>query len=118
MMFNRSRIHAAALVAESNDRLGASIERANRELGDKLDDISKRETKAKDRVDISLEEYERMKADIRRLVNDNRYMRYVLSQLHMPLDIKIIPDTIVTSYMRDMKDFKRKYRIEFDTEDF
>ena len=90
---------------------------AIRKLTEKIDDISKRGIKVRDRVDISLEEYEQMKAEIRRLSIDNRYMTDILSQLRIPLDMRIIPGSIDVVYTHDIKDFRLKYRIEFEVED-
>ena len=90
---------------------------AIRKLTQTLDDISKREIKVRDRVDISLEEYERMKNEIRRLNGENIQMRAVLGKFHIPLDVKIIPDSIEINYAHDIRWFKRRYRIEFEAED-
>ena len=104
----------ADTVARSNDNLGRNIARSNRELGEKLETISKAEIKSKDRVNISLAEYENMKDQISSLSAENRKMRYLLKKIDIPLDKNIIPDSIQTRYTYDPTCLVCKFMVCFD----
>ena len=49
------------MIAQSNKDLGHVIAKSNKEYAEKLKEISEAEIKSKNRVDITLEEYETMK---------------------------------------------------------
>lgn len=106
-------LYAADMVARSNASLEESLVRSNREYGEKLESISKAEIKSKDRVNISLEEYEYMKHRIESLDSEVHNLRSVLNKINIPLDKKIIPDTIRTYYCRDPLHFRHTFRVEF-----
>jgi hypothetical protein len=103
--------------ARSNDMLRESIATSMSTLSNRLEDISKAEISARDRVDISLAECERMKEQIRTLESENGYLRDILSNLRLPLEHHIIPDSIVTEWSHDLKCFVTHWQIRFDTED-
>lgn len=69
---------------------------------------------SKDRVDISLNEYKRF------LNLENQIRRYerILKSLGIPFELNIDTDSIHVSYCDNPRDFKRKYRIEFDVMEF
>lgn len=99
---------AAGIVAESN-----------KELGKKLEAISKEEIKSKDRVDISLEEYQRICRHIENLERQNSQMGKLIVQLGIPVEIinSIKTDTVNVTHCDDIKDFVRHYRVAFDVDD-
>lgn len=103
----------ADAIAKSNDNLAETIRFSNRELGEKLESISQAEIKSKDRVDITLEEYENMKRTIEKLTFDNRCMRDVLDRIEVPIHRKIIPDSIRNYCTEDRRNFRYIYTIEF-----
>lgn len=113
---NISKFLGTDRIAKSNFQLGEDIVRANRELGQALKDISDAEIKSKDRVDITLEEYERMKNEISSLTYENRRLRNILERIDVPLDKEIVPNSIETYWCDSPFDCKRRFRIEFDIE--
>lgn len=106
-------LKGAQAVAKSNDRLADTIACSNRRLGEKLESISQAEIKSKDRVDITLEEYERMKSEIKRLTYENEGMREILGKIEAPLDKKIIPDSIRTWYCEDIMNRRNIFQVQF-----
>lgn len=104
------------MIAKSNRQLGDDILRSNRELGEKLKSISDAEIKSKDRVDITLEEYENMKNKIKSLSYEVERLSDILGRIEVPLDKEIVPDSIRSYWCDDIRDFKRRFRVEFDIE--
>lgn len=102
------------MIAQSNRELGNNIVRSNRELGETLKRISNVEIESKNRVDITLKEYEDMKTKIKSLSYEVDRLRDILERIEVPLDEKIIPDSIVTYWCDNHENFKRKFRVEFD----
>lgn len=113
---NIVRFLGTDMIAKSNMQLGEDVLQANRELGRTLKDISDAEIKSKDRVDITLEEYENMKKQIRSLSYEVEKLSDILRRIEVPLDKEIVPDSIRSYWCDDALDFKRKFRIEFDIE--
>lgn len=114
MKMSIAHLLGADMVAQSNRELGNNILRSNRELGEKLKSISDAEIKSKDRVDISLEEYESMKNQIESLSYKVDKLSSILERIEVPLDKEIVPNSIRSYWCDDIFDFKRKFRIEFD----
>nr|DAV24917.1 MAG TPA: hypothetical protein [Bacteriophage sp.] len=107
----------ATAIVESTRDLGRHISNSNRELGEKLESISKAEIASRDRVDISLKEYESMKRQIESLTWERDRLRSVLENIKAPLDKNIIPGSINTYYYDDPMNCKRIYRVEFEIDD-
>ena len=105
---NHSAIEAAHITAKSN-----------RELGEKLESISKEEIKSKDRVDITLEEYLAMREKIEKLEAKNSQRDRLIIRLGIPAELidSIDTSSINVTHCEDICNFKRKYRIEFEVED-
>ena len=78
------------------------------------DNIAQKEIKARDRVNISLEEYERMKYDKSSLQWQVNQLRNKLKQFEEVIDLDIVQDTMVVLTDYDPFDMKSKCRIEFD----
>ena len=106
----------ADMIAKSNRQLGDDILRSNRELGRTLQSISDAEIKSKDRVNITLEEYESMKDKISSLSYEVKRLSNILERIEAPLDKEIIPNSIVTYWQDNAFDFKRKFIVEFEIE--
>lgn len=68
---------------------------------------------SKDRVDISLNEYKRFL----NLENQIRQYERILKSLGIPFELNIDTDSIHVSYCDNPRDFKRKYRIEFNVDE-
>lgn len=83
----------------------------------KLESISEAEIKSKDRVDISLEEYERLKDEVKQLSERERTLMSVIERLKIPADVLpyILPDSvrIYTCFYMDYMNELQRYRIEF-----
>lgn len=105
-------------IAQSNRELGNDIIRSNRELGEKLKSISNAEIKSKDRVDISLEEYENMKNQIKSLSHEVDRLSSILERIEAPLDKAIIPDSIRTCWCNDIMNCRHIFRVEFAIDNF
>ena len=105
----------------SNDVIrfaSARIARSNDNLAKKIEDASKEDVKARDRVDIQLSEYERMKTKIDLLENENRKFRALYEHIGVPPEavLNVIPgtvqvyNTLKVDYMNEAQTF----RVEFD----
>lgn len=93
------------------------ITEANRKHNETLKDISEAEIKSKDRVDISLEEYELLKKENQALRERCMHAEYILKQIYIDPKVveKIDPCSVSIWEMRDDPDpFKKHIRIEFD----
>lgn len=92
------------------------IARATRELGNKLEKISEAEIKSKDRVDISVSEYLKLRDDVSKMDAKIRHMEYLFKQLGITPDTidDIVPDTVEVYYNEDIRDFVRHCMIKFD----
>ena len=106
-------LFAADMIANSNSELARNISDSNRELGKKLECISKEEIRSRDRVDITLEEYERLKSQIDRLTIEVDRLRSILEKINVPLDKDIIPDSIQTFYCLDPISLTTSFKISF-----
>lgn len=80
-------------------------------------DLIKSEIQARNRVDISLEEYDRMQDTIVALRMDNDRLRTILEKIEVPLDKPIIPGSIQTMYTESPVSLTRKFRIEFEIDE-
>lgn len=108
-MFNKYIIsdnnEAARKVAASNDRLAATL-REN----------SQKEIAARNRVDITLAEYLKLKQDIAELSDENRRLIALFGKIGLPCDVPILPDSIRKYQCLDFggpMDFEQRFLIEF-----
>lgn len=108
----------ANMVAQSNRDLGNLIAESNREYARKLKEISDAEIKSKDRVNITLEEYETMKKQIEWLEYEVRRLQSIFEKIEIPYDLDIIPDSIETTYCDDHLNFRKIFNIRFAVDDF
>lgn len=76
--------------------------------------IAEKEIKARDRVDISLEEYENMKKEISELRSSNQFYETVFDRIEIPWDKQIVPDSIHTEWCDHPMDFRRTFKVTFD----
>ena len=107
-----------AIFSPSIEDLSRSIDITYRQLGEKLETISEEEIRARNRVNITLNEYETMKRKIASLESEVDYLRSILEKIEAPLDKNIIPDSIRTYYSDCLWDCKRVFRVEFAIEDW
>ena len=78
------------------------------------ENIAQKEIKARDRVDISLEEYERMKNEISSLRSEIAQMRNKLELFNEVIELDIIPDTLVVLYDHDICNMKYNGIVRFE----
>ena len=121
---------AARQVSESNDRVADAIRAnsievaasnrqiaaSNDRLANTLHDNSVREVAARDRVDITLAEYLKMKEDIATLTSENRRLTDFFLKIGLPIDLPIIPSSIqkyVSDGPFDVFDFSQTFGIRF-----
>ena len=95
-----------------------SDSKAIEKLGDRIEQVARDEIKSKDRVNISLEEYEQMKKQIETLERKNSQRDKLIIQLGIPAEVI---DHIHTSSIRvqrceDIRDFKCRYHVHFDVD--
>lgn len=105
---NRSAKDAARIAAK-----------ALREHDGTLKSISDAEIKSKDRVDISLVEYEQLRTELTHLRSENRRLKTAFLNIGIPAEIidMIIPDSIEVQRCEDLRDYKMRYRVMFDVDD-
>lgn len=103
-----SRVEAARINAMSQEKFAKQLK-----------DISEAEIKSKDRVDITLEEYERLKNDLDMFATRCRSMESTLEKLGIPYYVfdKIDPESISVSTCDDHMTFKKHFYIRFDAYD-
>lgn len=118
MKRNLAYLMGADMIAQSNEKLGNDICKSNRELGEKLEAISNAEIRSKDRVNITLEEYEKMKNEIKSLSSEVYRLSRILERIDVPLDKEIIPDSIRTYWCDDALHCRHKFIVEFAVDDF
>ena len=101
---NRSAVEAARIIARSQE-----------EFGEKLESISQAEIKSKDRVDIPLEEYEKLKSDLRMYEKKSRRLEAIITNLGIPYDVieSIDTNTIAVETCDDPMHFVTHYRVRF-----
>ena len=76
------------------------------------------EKKTKDRVDISLNEYEEMKHKIENLTAQNERYSYLLDKIGVNLIDSIEPSTIQVSTMKDPIRLSTKVNIQFESKHY
>lgn len=109
-MFDKYIYHSSESVEKAAMRLESQmiLDRISRE------NITKEQIKAKDRVDISLEEYEKMKKEISSLQWEVNQMRNKMELFKDIIDLNIIPDTFIDLYDYDPCEMKSKCIIKFE----
>ena len=110
-MFNKYFISVHEHHQQSNSK---SIEK----LGEKMEKIAKEEIRSKDRVDISLKEYEQMRKRIETLERKNSQRDKLIIQLGIPAEVidHIHIGSIRVQQCDDLRDFTRRYHVHFDVD--
>lgn len=113
-MFNKYIIQDNSRgILEASARVTAEMRR-DRESREK---IAHEEIKARDRVDITLEEYENMKQEIKELRDTNRFFKAVFDRIEIPWDKNIVVDKITTFEGNDNMNFRRTYLIHLSVDE-
>lgn len=104
---NANAVHAAHIV-----------ERAQEKLGDKLESISRAEIESKDRVDITLQEYLDLRNKVEKYEEKISRLGKLIIRLGIPAEVidKIDLDSVEVFTNDDIRYFRRKYMIKFNTE--
>lgn len=100
--------------AESDERIRIQNARQHEELIKTINGNTDKEIKARNRVDISLDEYNGMKEHIRALNRENFEMKSILENFKFPLDVPVDPSSIEVITSEDPLNFKTRYIIRFD----
>ena len=87
-------------------------------LGETLEANSKADIEARDRVDISRNEYEFMKSRISSLEESKRYLEKLLHKIEFPFDKNVNPESIRMRTNKDVRFHKTSYILEFDVDDY
>lgn len=89
--------------------------KATEDHDDTLKSISDAEIKSKDRVDIPLRDYLRMKEDLERTSRELMHANFLLANLGIPAEVvsRIEGSSIHVETYEDPRDFTRGYRITF-----
>lgn len=105
----RSRVEAARINAMSQEKFAKQLK-----------DISEAEIKSKDRVNITLEEYKRLKDDAYRYEERCRKMGAMIMRLGIPYEIvdKLDTDSIDVTTCQDPVNFKTMFQIRFTVSDY
>ena len=95
------------------------VNRGLEKFGDKIQSISQDGIKARDRVDITLKEYDELRNNVKQYEERCRKMCSMIMRMGMPYEVieHIIPGSIRVTTADNYCDFKRRYRVEFDVED-
>ena len=92
-----------SFIEDSIKSVGRSIERALETYADRQDKISKEEIEARDRVNISLRQYEAMQAHIKEITNKLAIYETVFKDIDLPDLIFIEPGSV--QYVRQVNPF-------------
>lgn len=108
-----------AYTAMNNASMNAS--RSLSKVAEAVERASKAEVESRNRVDITLKEYEQMKEDIRVLNGLVRDYETYFEKIGFPFGEKVIPETIQTMYsdvysQNPLDPRKIRVRIEFEVE--
>lgn len=100
--------------AHEDNKSANEISKLNRTISE----TSQADIKARDRVDISLEEYRKITEENKRLDMTVTRLMMALENLGIPVEVarRIVPGTIDVSVCHDVREFKDRFRIEFDVE--
>lgn len=102
--------------AESDERIRIQNARQHDELMKTITENTDKEIKARNRVDISLDEYDAMKEHLRLLSRENDSLKSILDKINIPYDLPIIPSTIEVAVCEDRCRFVNRYHIIFDVD--
>lgn len=103
-------------VADTNNNVAYAMDRvavSNDRLRETIADTSAKELEVKDRVDISLKEYEEMKKTIEDLRSKVKSMSELFDNFKIPYDLPIIPGSVDFYHNDNIIDGTRTYRCEF-----
>ncbi len=117
-MFTSAKMIRAMMTAqaESDERIRIQNARNHEELMKTINETTDKEIKARNRVDISLDEYNAMKEHIRLLSRENDSIKAILDKFNIPFELPIDPSTIEIIACEDRCGFKTKYSICFDVD--
>lgn len=117
MLTNKQMIRVMMTAqAASEERMRIQNAHQHEELMKCINETTDKVIKSKNRVDISLDEYDAMKEHIKQLSGENHRMKSILEKFEFPYDLPIDPSSIVTSVCEDRCRFKSRYCITFDVE--
>ena len=95
---NKKDRMAATLLVDKTTQAIRDVTVAQREITMKQMALQREELETRDRVDISLKEYEKMKDRIRELESEKDAYEKILSKFNFPIDAQVVPGSVKTSY--------------------
>ena len=105
-------IYNAQWIANSNEQVANAIKEQNKVNKE----ISDNEIKSKNRVDISLEEYEKTKKELENLRHENKYLKNILEKFEISSNEKILTESIERRSIFHPERLKNVNYIFFETE--
>lgn len=115
----RAARYVVGIAREYDKTIAESHERSSRAIANAVKNATDASIKARDRVDISLEEYESMKKCIENLKSLTESYERLFYKIKIPLSKDIDVDSVKVSYSEHVGNpldctHKIRYRIEFD----
>lgn len=105
-------IYNAQIIANSNQQIANAIKEQNKVNKE----ISDNEIKSKNRVDISLEKYEKINKELESLRYENKYLKNILEKFEISPYEKILTETIERRSTFHPERLKKVNYIVFETE--
>lgn len=106
-------IYNAQIIANSNQQIANAINEQNRVNKE----ISDNEIKSKNRVDISLEEYEKTNKELESLRYENEYLKNILENFKISPCEKILIETIERKSYFAPEKLRYVHSIRFETKE-
>lgn len=109
------------LIAHAISESAVAAKSANIAMGkvaEAIETASIADLQARDRVDISLAEYNRMRSEINALKFENCRLKELLEKIEFPLDVKILPGSLRTCYNMHPSELKVGVQICFEVDDY
>lgn len=111
--------HRTILNAQAAKDAARLISEAYAKHDNTLRDVSDNEIKARNRVDISLAEYEQLKNELAILRSENYSLKDTLTRIGIPFEVMadVIPNSIEVQRCEDCIGFETSYRVTFSVRD-
>ena len=115
-MFTSKQMIRAMMTAQaaSDERMRTQNARNHEELMKTISETTDKEIKARNRFDISLDEYNAMNDHIRALNRENSEMKSILEKFKFPYDMPIDPSSINVIRCEDPLHSTTRYVIRVD----
>jgi len=105
---------------EEEKQISQELINSRKELAKHLEDLTEvkeKEIKSKDRVDITLEEYNRLVEENKRLTQENDYLKSLFDSINLPYNKSIDVKNVKTATQYDPIGCTMTYMIRYRCED-